>query len=93
MGTNKQAEERLKKLRSHLTLLNAPITAKLSSRGTPYLGFTLCNSRWKDRSWRIYYRSATKSYMLQSEDASHEFKGNYSVVGDSIVKLFRSFLI
>jgi hypothetical protein len=91
MGPSSKAEEKLKKLRFHLKLLNAPILTRISSRGTPYLGFTLCDSRWQNRSWRIYYRKATKSYKLQSEHTSYEFKGNYSLVGNSIVKLFRSF--
>ncbi len=82
MDSDRKAEERLKKLRFHLKLLNAPILAKYSSRGTPYLSFTLHTSKHVAKDWRIYYRSATKSY---------EFKGNYPFVGESIVRHFRTF--
>lgn len=85
--------DRLRSLQYPLRQLNIPAIRRVSSEGSPYLSFTLHSEGHSPRSWRIYYRKSTKSYLLHADGhgaPSQEFKGGAAHVANQIVNMFRS---
>lgn len=76
-----KSADRLRSLQYPLRELGLPVLRRVSSQGSPYLGISF----YKGRSWRVYYRKATKSYLLHAEDHSastKEYKGGFIHVAD-----------